>query len=339
MNSDSTGPLVSAVIPAYNAERFISDAIESVFAQTYPHIEVVVVDDGSTDGTSDVLAPYESASRVRVFRQANAGPAAARNRGIEESKGKYIAFLDADDLWVPTKTEKQVGLFRQSPELGLVYSLGQGQLLDDTGRWIEDARSRWLWADRTYRRGPVFREIVSTLFILLPSVIVPKGVLEEVGGFSSDLQTAEDRHLYARIAHDYAIDYVPEPLVIIRRHGANISWDPAREPQTLDFLRKIADEFPECSLRESKWMRSTYASWAHASAREAFHEGRLRQARREFRQACRYAPLCPLNWLYLAASCLPPPVLTAIRRAKHRLRKTPDGGRRRPEPEEGGRTR
>ncbi|MFO7899046.1 MAG: glycosyltransferase family A protein [Planctomycetota bacterium] len=319
--SEDTRPRVSAVIPAYNAERFVAEAVDSALAQTHPNVEVVVVDDGSTDGTPDVLERYDDDPRVRVLRQEHAGPAAARNRAIAEASGEYVAFLDADDLWEPAKTQKQLALFREREDLGLVYCLGRNRMLDDAGRWAEDAHRDRLSASRTYHRGRVFRAVVEEVFILLPAVMVPRRVLDRVGGFSPDLATAEDRHLYARIAHESPIDYVAERLVVIRRHGANISWDPGREPQTLDFLRKIAAEFPECSLDRAGWMRAAYARTARRSGFDALYAGRTAQARRELWQACRYRPGRLSNWLYLAAALVPKPVMGTLRAVKRRLRR------------------
>ena len=111
-------PTVSVVIPAYNAEAFVGDAIDSVLAQTFHDFEIIVVDDGSADGTRRVVTAY--GDRVRFYQQEQAGASRARNRGIEEAHGEFIAFLDADDLWLPTKLEKQVQAFRNDPSLGLV---------------------------------------------------------------------------------------------------------------------------------------------------------------------------------------------------------------------------
>ena len=150
--------------------------------------------------------------------------------------------------------------------------------------------------------------------------MIPKRVLDEVGGFDEELITAEDRHLYARIAHDYPFDFVEDVLVIKRRHSGNISWDPNREPQTLEFLRKIAAEFLECSLESSDWMRRVYADAARESGYDAFHAGRMKQARRELWEACKYRRWRLSNWAYLASSFLPKPCLRLLRWLKRGCR-------------------
>jgi glycosyltransferase involved in cell wall biosynthesis len=319
MGSRENDTLVSVIVAAYNAERFVGEAVESLLAQTHRHLEAIVVDDGSTDRTADVVRDIQG-DRVRLLRQENAGPAAARNAGIATARGEYVAFLDADDLWLPDKTEKQLALFADQPALGLVYCLRRGKILNDNGRWIDDeARNRAYAALRDagrYRRGRCFRAMVEEVFVALSSAMVPRRVLDDVGVFDPDLVTAEDRHFYARIAHDYEVNYVPEPLVIMRRHGANLSWDPEREPQTLEFLRRIAALYPECSLDRKGWMRAVYADAARRSGCDALHAGRLRQARQELREASRYRPGRLLNWAYLAAAHLPKPVVSALRRLK-----------------------
>ena len=314
----SPPPMVSVIIPAYNVERFLDEAVESALAQTYRNLEVLIIDDGSTDGTQVIGEKWTGDPRVRYIRQENAGPAAARNRGVEEARGEYIAFLDSDDLWLPEKTEKQLDLFRQNETLGLVYCLRRCRILDDQGEWMEDKERNRRYAEKEkhYRRGNCFREAVEETFIALPSAMVPANVLRRVGGFDTDLITAEDRHLYARITHDYPVDYVEEPLVILRRHGNNLSWDPGREPHTLEFLRKIAEQYPECSLRRQGWMRGAYARQARISGFDALHDGRMSQARRELWEACKYRPGRLSNWAYLAASFMPRILLKAARALK-----------------------
>ena len=114
-------PRICVIIPTYNSARFLPEAVESALYQTFSPEEVIVVDDGSTDNTEDVLEPFRG--RIHYIRQENQGPAVARNRGISEAKGDLIAFLDADDVWVPDKSEKQVDLLMENPRIGLVHSL------------------------------------------------------------------------------------------------------------------------------------------------------------------------------------------------------------------------
>jgi glycosyltransferase involved in cell wall biosynthesis len=120
---------VSVVIPTYNSAHLLDDALQSVLEQTYKDFEIIVVDDGSTDNTSEVVSKYND--KLHYFRVDNRGPAKARNYGISKATGKYIAFLDADDKWLPTKLEKQVSMFEQNPEFGMVFT--ENSLFDAKG--------------------------------------------------------------------------------------------------------------------------------------------------------------------------------------------------------------
>jgi glycosyltransferase involved in cell wall biosynthesis len=140
-------PTVTVIIPTYNYGRFVADAIASVLAQTYAVFEIVVVDDGSTDETEEVVKTF--GERVRYIKQQNAGVSAARNAGIEVSSGDLIAFLDADDTWLPEKIEKQVAKFAEDAEIGLVHC-GMREFDDHTGETIElhlDGDEGWVAED------------------------------------------------------------------------------------------------------------------------------------------------------------------------------------------------
>ena len=117
-----SAPRVSVVIPAFNAKKWIAEAIDSVLAQSFEGYEIVIVDDGSTDATEQALGGLIRAKQIRYFRQEQRGVSAARNRGVDESRGQLIAFLDADDLFHPEKLRKQVALFDQQPDLGFVHA-------------------------------------------------------------------------------------------------------------------------------------------------------------------------------------------------------------------------
>jgi glycosyltransferase involved in cell wall biosynthesis len=215
----SRSPLVTAVIPAYNAERFVADAVESVLAQTYPSVECIVVDDGSTDGTSRTLSRFGTA--IQLIATPNGGVSRARNVGIRSARGEFVAFLDADDTWVADKLTEQMAIFSDRPELGMVYS--GIALADETmhpvGR-LEPA--------------PPQLALRNTLLMELPSAtgigstgVLPIGVLRDLGGFDERLSTAADCDLTCRVACRHPVDRHPEPLALYRLHGPTMSSDPA----------------------------------------------------------------------------------------------------------------
>ena len=199
--------LVSVVIPNYNCSAFLPAALESVFAQTYPNVEVLVVDDGSTDDSLRVLERY--VDRVRVLRQPNGGVSAARNHGIRESRGELVALLDADDLWERDKLAKQVPLFA-NPNVGLVYCAVE--YVDEAGKS--------LGTNHTGRRGRVLRSIAlleGTIVLAGGSTaVVRRECFDRAGLFDPELSTAADWDMWRRIACHYEIDVVREPLMRYR---------------------------------------------------------------------------------------------------------------------------
>jgi len=193
------------------------EAIASALAQTYDNLEIIVIDDGSTDDTAARIKPYVDRGLIHYLFQQNRRQAAAKNAGIDSSRGELIAFLDHDDLWAPSKLEKQVPLF-EPEDVGLVYS----------GAKEVDLNGSFLWEKGSvkYRRGRIFDHLLFDHFITNSSVIIRRSCLARTGAFREDLFGVDDIHLWLRICHDYQADYVPDTLVACRNHGANMKKDP-----------------------------------------------------------------------------------------------------------------
>ena len=195
---------VSVIIPSYNYGRYIGEAIDSALGQTLPPLEVIVVDDGSTDDTPEVLAKY--GDRIRVLRQQNAGVAIARNSGIAAARGELVAFLDADDVWLPRKLELQTARFDGS--VGLVHCGVEFGTAIQLPRIEGDVADALLLLEPDVIHGPG------------STVIVPKRVAEEIGGFDASLPASEDWDFIYRVARRYRVAHVAEPLVRYRKHGS-----------------------------------------------------------------------------------------------------------------------
>lgn len=217
--SVSSSPLVSVVIPAYNAMVYLPEALESVLQQTFLNFEVVIVNDGSDDGIKDWAAELKDA-RVRLVSQENRGLAGARNRGIQESRGEYLAFLDADDCWHPTKLAKQVEVLTQSPTVGVVYTWMQ--LIDPagdlTGRTVKNCVEGFIWSKL------ILRNCVGSG----STPMVRRECFERVGVFDENLGSyMEDRDMWLRLAPHYEFAVVKELLVNYRQHPASASknWE------------------------------------------------------------------------------------------------------------------
>lgn len=205
--------LASVVIPAYNAERTICATVKSVLGQTYRPIEVIVVDDGSQDHTSDAVARFTGS--VQLLRGPNSGAAAARNRGIDNAHGEFVAFLDADDLWESDKLARQIAFLNGHPEIGAVQS--GARFVDDEMRTLEVQRcvvgGDALADALRFRNLPAF-----------PSALVIRHTcLKDLGGFDTSLVILEDWDMAIRAARHCRLASLAEPLVLYRVHGGNRS--------------------------------------------------------------------------------------------------------------------
>lgn len=205
-------PTISVVIPVYNAQLTIGPTIQSVFAQTYRDFEVIVVDDGSTDGTSSEIKNW--GDRVRYVWQKQSRPAVARNRGATEAKGEFVAFLDADDLWLPQKLEKQLRTFQNQPDLTAVQT---GALLVNDAMQVLEVR-------RAHPLHDSFLDFL--LFHNLPafssSVMIRRDHFLEIGGFATDL-IMETWDMACRLIRSGKIKSLEECLVLYRQHAGNRS--------------------------------------------------------------------------------------------------------------------
>lgn len=209
-----TAATASVVVPVFNGEHQIADAISSLLAQDHPSVEVIVVNDGSTDGTADVVARFPE---VRYLEQENGGPAAARNAGIGVASGEFVGFLDADDIAPPTKLAAQIGRLLEYPEVTGV--LGRQQIVLEDGVDVPE----WLGHD------PYFGDLGGVNPI---SLVTRRQVLEEIGGFdtSEGVWGGEDRDLLIRLREAGANIVVLDDVVLIRRiHGDNITYETRAE--------------------------------------------------------------------------------------------------------------
>jgi hypothetical protein len=213
-------PAVSVIIPTYNTAHLISDAIDSVLAQTYRDLEIIVVDDGSTDNTAEVLADYQD--RISYIYQENQERSAARNNGIGRAQGEYVAFLDADDYWAPDKLTKQIALLAQRPDLGLVYS--QAQTFYGDRKW-----PRILGTDFSkIEELNVFEGLLLGKSIPTLTVVVRTECLQTVGLFDERIIIGEDWDLWLRITLKYAVGYIPQILAYYRLMGTYLPAQMAR---------------------------------------------------------------------------------------------------------------
>jgi glycosyltransferase involved in cell wall biosynthesis len=246
---------VSIVITCYNYGQFLIDAVESALGQTFTDFEIIVIDDGSTDNTPNVITKYSSDSRVHYVRQQNLGQPKAKNRGIAESGGEFVAFLDADDIWMPDKLERQMQLF-SNPAVGVVYS--RRHWIDPEGCIIDGN-------ERTLRRGNVLDYIFVDNFVCFSSSVVRKRLLLEVGGFDESLPMGIDYDLWIRLAARCRFDFVNGPLVKYRSGHANLSKNIRLRYDCAKSIMNKALADPEICKKLSWWVpRLAWAdTWAN----------------------------------------------------------------------------
>ena len=219
-------PEVSVIIPTYNRRAMVREAIDSVLAQTAASFELIVVDDGSTDGTAEDLARLgaERAETVRIEHTANRGPAAARNRGGAIALAPLVAFLDSDDLWLPEKLERHLEFMRENP----------GCAISQTNEtWVRNGRRINPGMRHRKRAGDFFVESLRTCLISPSAVLMRRELFDSVGGFDEDMRAAEDYDLWLRIQVEHEIGLLDEPLVT-RRGG---------HPDQLSITTQAIDRF------------------------------------------------------------------------------------------------
>ncbi len=295
--------LVSAIIPCYNSAKYLPEAIESVLKQTYKHIEIIIVNDGSTDDTDDIVNPY--LDRIKYIKQANAGPAAARNKGISHANGEYIAFLDADDLWCADKIQKQIEIIGTSTDIALVYSKFEN-FCNETGEKLSEM------PDST-PSGGLFDLILQKNIILLSSVLARQSYLLDVGCFDESLITAEDTNLWLKIAYKYPIQAIPEVLVYRRMHRGNISSRVDINVGTLDNLDLIVKRYPTVAPHIYLPMKAAYKVRGTALATDLFYGSQYEKCHFVCKKLIAMHIVNPMLLTYFSCTLLPKSAINALR--------------------------
>jgi glycosyltransferase involved in cell wall biosynthesis len=216
--------VVDIIIPAYNAAHYLPLTLESVMAQTFEDWRIVLVDDGSTDGTASVVAPYLArlAEKITYIQQENRGLPAARNVAIRASTAEFLALLDADDLWLPNRLAASLAAFAGDPRIGLTYGLITR--IDGDGRLLNTFQGNPTNAEGMIA-GAIYRRMVE---LPCPTITFRRRCIEEVGGFDETMRATEDRDLWLRIALRYEVAVVPEVIALYRMSASSMSADADR---------------------------------------------------------------------------------------------------------------
>lgn len=240
MSASPAEPLVSVVVPTHNAARFLAECLTSVFAQTgHQSIEVIVVDDASTDGTCEIASAFDGVRLVR--HTVNQGAGAARNAGISQARGEWVAFLDADDIWPARSLEARVEVLQRQASVALVF--GDCRQFDEQGPRMRTLFEEGGFGGPAWGQGELVPDAYERLlvdnFITTGSVVARRSALLAAGGFASDLRLVEDLDLWLRMARRHAIGWLDEVCLLRRRHDTNLSRDPqAMSLAYLEVLRR-----------------------------------------------------------------------------------------------------
>jgi glycosyltransferase involved in cell wall biosynthesis len=307
------GPTVSVIIPTYNRAHLLLQALESVFRQTYAAHEILVVDDGSTDGTRRALDPHMG--RIRYLLQENAGQSAAINRGAAEARGAWLAFLHSDDAWLPERLARMVEYLDRHPHVRVLSTAarlmtGAGR---PTGRIISKRSTG---------------ETLSTIELLTrhkglingAGVLIDRACFLGVGGFDESLRSAEDCDLWLRLSRHATIAMLNEPLLLCRKHPDNTSANILLDSECwLSILAKLARENPDLVRRHPWAYRRALAKQHIRRGRELLVRaregaGNLRDARAELGRSIRQNPLSPRAYLYWLATRTMPSFYARLRR-------------------------
>ncbi len=288
--------LVSVIVPVYNRAHLVSETIQSILSQTYEPIEIILINDGSNDGSLDLLKDYESRfpKQIHVIDQANQGQIIARNNGIKAARGDYIAFLDSDDLWLEDKLERQMPLFE--PGVGLVYS--GIEIIDEEGRTI-----RIEPADETIS-GDIHPQLLVKNRMTGGTVVVTAESLNRVGVFSTDFKAAENWDLWLRICKVYSARVVSVPLIKYRIHSNNMSGDGQLMLRAkLQIIEKHCDLDSKDAV-VAHYSREAYADYHYREGLNHFAEAQYQRARKEFISVLGFSFFYEDTWLRLFRSLL-----------------------------------
>jgi len=307
-------PAVSIVMPTFNRLEFLPAAVDSVRAQTFPDWELIIADDGSHGPTLEYLGTLREGQGITVLRLPHSGrPAVARNAALRQARGRYVAFLDSDDLWLPDKLYRQISSLQRQPLRR--WSCTHFATINSSGATVHTGPRRAHQPKSGWVREALLRGEIS---IALPSVLIVRAMLEEVGTFDERLRMCEDSELWFRLAASSELDVVAETLTLIRRHGQHSGSDVIAWEDRLRIFERLLRE--EAGSASERLLRSQLALHEAGLARSHAASGKRRQALATLLSSaphsCRYPGWWPNAFRAAVRACAPTPVVTAVRRIR-----------------------
>jgi glycosyltransferase involved in cell wall biosynthesis len=272
MSGNAPRPLVSIIMNCWNCEKYLREALDSVYAQTYPHWEIIFWDNASLDHSGEMARSYDH--RLRYFKGEVTIPlGAARNKALEQAKGEFIAFLDCDDVWLPKKLEKQIPLFAD-PQVGLVFC--------DTVFFNDTNYAERLYSRRRFATGQCFGSLLMDNFLAMPAVVIRReALLEQSEWFDARFSMIEEADLFLRIAHTWTLAMVNEPLAKWRIHPGSLTWKnfSGFADEIVKMLLKYRKIFPNFEQQYAREIRRLEDSIAIIRAKDAIAKNDLLSAR------------------------------------------------------------
>jgi glycosyltransferase involved in cell wall biosynthesis len=301
-------PKVSIILPVYNSAQFVEEALESIRQQTYRDYEVIVVDDGSQDQTGEIVKQHKG--KLRYIYQDHGGPAQARNRGIRESTGKYIAFLDSDDLWLPSKLEKQVDMMDRNPELSMVIT--ENLCFNEQGVFMP-----WMGKREKLMEGDIAKNIFVHSWVGTPTVMVKREVFDRVGLFEEQLQLAEDDNMWVRIAANFKVGLLDEVLVKVRDHSSRTILDREKMFESVRVnIELLSHKYAGVGERIKNVIPLKYSQLYFQVGYYSFENQNYVEARTAFRQGIKSYRWYWKNYVYFLLSCLPKKLVQKLKNIK-----------------------
>jgi len=298
-------PTVSVIIPTYNRAHLIGRAIKSVLNQTYQDFELIIIDDGSTDDTEDIIRQFqEKDKRIKyVKHDKNKGGSAARNTGIKAAKGEYIAFLDSDDEWLLEKLKRQMKVFKNtSSEIGVVYTgiISINEISEDTNIQYNIPKKRgWIYEDL------LAENCVGTT----STVLIKKKCFEKSGLFDESLPGCQDWEMWIRIAKEYQFNFIKDPLIRYHIHNNRITMDLENKIKAKTIvINKFSEEFV---LRQK-----IYSQHCFTRGNLYCKIGNIKKGREEFLKAIKLYPFNLKYFIYLGSALFTPNIYMKLARIK-----------------------
>lgn len=328
-------PEVSVIIPTYNRSHCVGSAIDSILAQNRSDVEIIVIDDGSTDATHAVLENYINRGVITYFRQENRGPSAARNAGIKLSRGKYVCFLDSDDILEPDSIKARLLVIQKYSKIGLVCTDFIKFKIENNTKILSSNilyENKFLNSDvnkyiHNFEDGVYFfiKEISNDLllirnFVSIGTVMIPKHVLDSVGTFREDITIGEDIDLWFRIVRKYEIAFIPKCTVAYLSHSSNITNNiPLYYSSTIEVLlnhiKYISDKHTDLTSKIIK--KISYYNFTIGYF--YYSQGLYEESKKYFLNALYRDPSRVNYYVYAFIACLPIPVIKVMRDIKHKI--------------------